>query len=713
MKFSFLLALAILAGASAKREQTPMDQTVKLIEHLEEEIKHDGKQEQESFDAYACWCEKTTQRKAADISKAKENIKETLLIIKRLKAEVASHGAEIKQLKKDVAANKASVQEATEVRTKQHHDYLAERTESEQCIGALEAAIKVLTPDSRRDAFLQGSMHEAELLSVVAGVRMALGHQVSAQTMASDDIEMMRHFVAKPGDFVGKSATAMSAAQVDQNPFGDYAPQSTRIQGILKGMYDSFTADLEKDKVNEAESQKSFEELMSTKRSELETMQSTLMKQETDKAAKDKEVADSEEFVDITNGDLRADTDFFEDTKAACSAKATEWSVRTRLRTEELNGMEEAIKILTSDNAKKVFKNSTTTFVQLKSTHKHATKTGSESLLQMRSNAYSHLKQIAEQSKSRMVAKVASAVKSGNKFDKITIMIDEMIALLRKEEADDIAHRDRCEDDLMANKYANQAAEEKIEKAKETHERLQHRIDTLKDDLGTLTMQGGDIEATKSDQMKLETFRNAEINEFRQALKDDAEAVSLLNQAMAVLSKFYANNKIPIPQLLQEGEPKYTEDPDEAPQTTWSAGDSRKGETGGILAILRMLAEDVEKEMAEARADDADSQEKYLKQRKALENSMDALQESKAGMEAELADLAQASSKNERRGAAAAKDQEAEGATAKTIEMDCSWIKDHFQDRRDKRKQEMQGLTDAKGFLSGVSAGLDPLPPAA
>ena len=52
---------------------------------------------------------------------------------------------------------------------------------------------------------------------------------------------------------------------------------------------------------------------------------------------------------------LEADEKFFEDTKQACQTKATEWSVRTRLRTEELNGMQVAIKILSSPDAKKTF----------------------------------------------------------------------------------------------------------------------------------------------------------------------------------------------------------------------------------------------------------------------------------------------------------------------------------------------------------------------
>ncbi len=33
--------------------------------------------------------------------------------------------------------------------------------------------------------------------------------------------------------------------QVKHNPFGDYAPASTQIQGILKNMYDTMIGDLQ------------------------------------------------------------------------------------------------------------------------------------------------------------------------------------------------------------------------------------------------------------------------------------------------------------------------------------------------------------------------------------------------------------------------------------------------------------------------------------
>jgi hypothetical protein len=117
-------------------------------------------------------------------------------------------------------------------------------------------------------------------------------------------MQIMNHFVSKPDDFIGHKA--MSAAQIGQNPFGDYAPQSTQIQGILQGMYDALTADLEKDNVEEATSQKSFEELMASKAQELKTLKATLQQQGTDQATKTKKLSEANILRDDTSDQLAA-----------------------------------------------------------------------------------------------------------------------------------------------------------------------------------------------------------------------------------------------------------------------------------------------------------------------------------------------------------------------------------------------------------------------
>merc|ERR1719379_2490348 len=266
----------------------------------------------------------------------------------------------------------------------------------------MEAAIKVLTGAGTKKGFLETGAHAAQLLSVAAQVRVVFRAKYMPQTLSEKDLALVKSFAAKPEEFLKEHTVAM--AQVGQNPFGDYAPQSTQIQGILKGMYDAFTADLEKDNAEEAESRKSFEELMATKAQELATLEATLQKQETDFAAKTKKLSESQTLLDDTSAQLEADEKFFEDTKQACQTKATEWSVRTRLRTEELNGMQIAIKILSSPDAKKTFGASTSTFVQLSAVHKHEDRSTD------RSKAYSQLKVLATQFQSRSLAKIAVEV---------------------------------------------------------------------------------------------------------------------------------------------------------------------------------------------------------------------------------------------------------------------------------------------------------------
>merc|ERR1719197_1144102 len=147
------------------------------------------------------------------------------------------------------------------------------------------------------------------------------------------------------------------------------------------------TSDLESDNVAEADKQKSFEEIMATKKQELETLEKTLEKQTADEADKTKQLADSKATLDDTKEQLDADEIFFADTKEGCKVKAAEWAERTRLRTEELQGIAKAIEILSSPEAQKTFQSSGSTFLQLSSVKKP--KVAKES--PARNDAYSKL----------------------------------------------------------------------------------------------------------------------------------------------------------------------------------------------------------------------------------------------------------------------------------------------------------------------------------
>merc|ERR1719163_853763 len=315
--------------------------------------------EQKVYDKFECWCEKTTARKAGNIEEAKTSIEELTQLILELKGKKSTLTAEGSQLEKDIAANEAAQKEATGIREKENADYTTTRTQSEQPIGALEHAIKTLTGAGEGASALQ----QAEILSVAAGVRSAL-RKVPEDLMTPEDLDAASNFVKDPTGFFSKKSASFSGAQISQNPFGDYAPASTVIQGTLKNMYDTFTSQLESANADEAGRQKSYEELMATKSQEMATLKSTLENKQTTLGETSKTLADSQEEKAATQTQLDDDEAFFEDTKQACKAKADAWAERSRLRTEELAGINKAVEILTSNEAKATFGRATSMFLQ-------------------------------------------------------------------------------------------------------------------------------------------------------------------------------------------------------------------------------------------------------------------------------------------------------------------------------------------------------------
>merc|ERR1719321_274331 len=127
--------------------------------------------------------------------------------------------------------------------------------------------------------------------------------------------------------------------------------------------------------------------------------------------------------------------------------------------------------------------------------------------------------------------------------------------------------------------------------------------------------------------------RNDESEEFKKALKDDTDAVALLEKAIASITSFYTNNKIPL-QLAQVDKDRSTQ-----PAADFSGGGAHKSETGGIIAILEMLKEDLEKEIDVARKEEALAQGEYEEQRDDATAAMDAKLKTETALKAEEADL--------------------------------------------------------------------------
>lgn len=694
----------VVAGASATvYRETPVAKVVTLLTEMKAGIEGDGEKEQRSYNKFACWCEDTAAQKAQDITAAKDLLESTQTNILKLKSELSIHATEIERLKRDVASNSESEKEATEVREKEAADYAGSKIESEQCLGALEAALKVLSgAGGGKKAFLES----VQIIDVVDGVRGVLGRPEATHAASETDLEVVRHFVEKPEDFVG-TLRAASALQRSSGA-ARRSPQSSEIVGILKSMYDSFAADLEKSTEEEAVKQKAFEELMGSKRDEQTTQKATLQKHETDKANKGKELADSQTAVDDGSAQLAADEKFFGETKTSCKTKAADWAERVRLRTEELAGIGRAIELLSSQEASGTFESahatssaasSASSFMQRSA--RHSPKVAAADASASRAKASAKIAVLAAKYSSVSLGKLALKVRAGGHFSHIIPMIDQMVTMLRTEQEDDVKHRDRCQNkesklqsDIAGLNHDLTKAGKSIERLGTDRTQQQEALDVL----------NADLAESRTSLQEMKDMRADEIAELHAATKDDADAVKLLEQAIVELSKFYKDNKIPLglAQLTgaKRAEPK--------PETSFQDGQygGRSTQSGGVIGILTLIKEDLEKEIRVAEQDDAEAAESYRQNTKALRETIRAQDDSRVQQEAQMAELeGSIADLNEHRQQHES-DLAAEQDEKDALTNECSWVA-LFDDRRKKRDSEIEGLVEAKNYLAGVSAGTE------
>merc|ERR1719502_654525 len=315
-------------------------------------------------------------------------------------------------------------------------------------------------------------------------------------------------------------------------------------------------------------------------------------KKEGEKADAEKDLADASQDLDDTTKQMKADTVFFDETKAACQAKADEWSERVRARTEELAGINKALEILTSDDAKALFNKSI--------------KPGKETFLQIDSEsqpqvkAYKALKEHATKAKSLRLAAIAATLRTGGHFDAVIAEIDKMMATLKEEEKGDIEQRDWCKEETFKNEQEASRYEYKIERTDAKIMKLTSKLEELE---GTLQATIASILATKDDIKAMEDARKEQHAAFESAKSDDEGAVALLAAAIEAMSAFYKNNKIDQGEiqgaaqaLIQQ--PVFEVSADQAPDASFSSAGKSGGESKGIVSIMTMIKEDLEDEIS-------------------------------------------------------------------------------------------------------------------
>lgn len=679
-----LFALVVCGTNTAT--QSPVEKVVELLTKLKSRIEEEGKAEQKVYDKYACWCKETSTRKAGAIQSAQADLQTLGQSILKLKGKVAVLSSEIEELGKDIKKNLADQEEATAIRSKENAAYMAETSEMKQALSALQRALLVLGKATAGSSLLQGAT------SAGSAIQAAIEALPSRASVKPEQLHLLSKFM--------KSVSSST-----------YTPQSGTVQGILQDMYSTFSSDLESSTSTEASANRKFEDYMSTKAAELNQMKSTVEKKEGEKATAESDLADATQTYDDTEAEMKTNTAFFDETLASCKAKHAEWSTRAALRKNELDGINQAITILSSDEARELFSKAIKPGKEVGADTSLNTGVNLDSFLQVSSDAsptakaYAKLSKEAFKTHSLRLAVLAAKVheaKVGH-FDKVIEAIDKLIATLKAEAAADIAKRDQCKDQYQKINSTVGNVNWLISKNKLKIEKLEGLIQ-LRTEEKANTVEEIQTVATQIDEMKKQ--RRQENQAFLQAKAEDQKAIILLKDARDALLQYYNKTTLgPIQGSVKgvfiQAEPFFNISEDQAPDASFSDKHKNKNEAKGIVSLLTMIMEDLNDEIRNDMKAEEAAQLQFESQLKTAEDLEAQLEVKKVNLEEMIAKRGVEKSDEQTLMANNKVDLDEQVSYKKQIKPDCDWIIGAFTKRASKRAAEMDGLVGAKEFLAG------------
>merc|ERR1719326_784193 len=213
-----------------------------------------------------------------------------------------------------------------------------------------------------------------------------------------------------------------------------YAPASGQIVGILKQMTDTMSSELASATADEEAAIKDFDGLVAAKTKEINALTSEIEAKTARVSELGVELVTQKEDLDDTSKSLAEDEQFLKDLEKDCATKDEEWAARQKIRAEEVLAIADTIKILNDDDALELFKKTlpTPALIQL-------TANGKE----VKSRAISALSKSSGDYRLNLIALALKGKKVS--FDKVLAMIDDMVALLKKEQVDDNDKKEYCE----------------------------------------------------------------------------------------------------------------------------------------------------------------------------------------------------------------------------------------------------------------------------
>jgi septal ring factor EnvC (AmiA/AmiB activator) len=636
----------------------PIEKVLELLGGMRSKIIAQGEEEQKSYEEFSHWCRQTAkglQREVADSQEEKSQLEAT---IQKAKANINSLTEQIGELAAGQQSADKELTEATQVRAKEAADYSKVAAELSTSIDELSMAITEL---ERMMAATSASLVQTpSIVKLVSGLKSIVG----ATIVDANDR-------AKLDAFLQSGTDAMQAPEA-----AAYSEHSGGIDEVLQNLLSK--AEAQKADADKAEMQAKhdFMGLKASLQASIETQADEQEKAKKELASNEQTLAGATADLSEAVKELNEDTQSLNDAHDECEERAHDWDVSMQSRAHEIGALDTAVKVL-QEKTGGAQKQAYSFLLQLQVSSK------SDQI----SDVVQELMKLGKAMQDRHIALLAMRVRSAasgtaDPFAKVKGLIEDMIADLEKQAAEEASAKAFCDSETSKSKAKKDEHESTISTLSSKIDFANSRIAKLKEQIATLTEELRDIaneqsEATAIRQTEKETFKTAEAD-----YQGGLEGVQM---ALKVLRDYYGQS---FAQVDQPATPSHS-----------------KGDASSIIGMLEVAESDFGKLLAEARDVEESSAGEY---EQSSEDNKIATQTKKQDVEyknKEILELQHALSEhgNDREGEQEELDSVLEYLSK--LNDQCVAKPEPYEERKRRREQEIEGLKNALDILEGQAIG--------
>mmetsp|Transcript_10368 Transcript_10368/g.22695 ORF Transcript_10368/g.22695 Transcript_10368/m.22695 type:complete len:665 (+) Transcript_10368:95-2089(+) len=636
----------------------PIAKVVELLEGMRTKIVAQGEEEQKSYEEFSHWCRTTAKALQREVADAQEDKAELEATIEKAKSSINSLTEQIAELAAGQQASTKELDEATQVRAKEAADYSAVAAELSEAIDMLGRAVTVLERELGGKSLVQTQA----VKKVLSGLKAVVG----ATVVDANDRAKLEVLLQSGSDEM--QAPEAAAYEVHDG--------SNSIVQVIQDMLNK--AEAQKADADRAEMQAKHDFMLLKQSLEASTK---TQGEEQEKAKKEK--ASNEQTLAGATADLAGavkelaeDTASLNDAHDECEERAHDWDVSMQSRAHEIEALDSAVKVL-EEKTGGAQKQAYGFLLQLESTSK----------TNQFSDVVGELMKLGKAMNDRHIALLAMRVRSvasstADPFAKVKGLIEDMIANLEKQAAEEASAKAFCDSETAKSNAKKDDHESTIATLSAKIDYAESRVAKLKEQVSTLSEELRDVASEQSDATKI---RGEEKATFKTAEADYEAGLEGVQMALKVLREYYGQSFAQVSQ----------------PATSTHS----KGDASSIIGMLEVAESDFGKLLAEARDAEETAASEYEQN---SEDNKIATQTKKQDVEyknKEIVELQHALSEhgNDRDGEQEELDSVLEYLSK--LNDQCVAKPEPYEERKRRREQEIEGLKNALDILEGQAIG--------